>query len=180
MSDYTIRPPKGAKKNKRIVGRGASGRRGVTAGRGDKGQNSRSGGGVKPGFEGGQMPLYRRVATKGFNNARFTSRYDVVNVSDIAKRFENGAVVDRVSLIEKRLIRRSSRLVKVLGDGEIDVKITLHVDAVSASARSKIEKAGGTVGDVASDDGKAASTKATDAAVDEPESDDTDKVESDG
>lgn len=142
---HHIGPPAGAKTNKRIVGRGASGRRGVTAGKGNKGQNARAGGGVRPGFEGGQMPLYRRVATRGFSNHPFKQQYAIVNVGSIAKAFEDGAEVDSAALREKRLVRGKEQKVKVLGVGEVDKKITLKVDAISGSAREKVEKAGGTV-----------------------------------
>lgn len=145
MSDIHIKPPSGSRKNKRIVGRGGAGRRGATAGKGTKGQNARSGGGVRPGFEGGQMPLYRRVAIRGFSNAAFKKRYEIVNVGSIGRKFEDGADVDVVSLREMGLIKGTEKFVKVLGDGSIDVKINLKVDSVSSAAKEKIEKAGGTV-----------------------------------
>lgn len=141
-----MKRPDGSRKTKRIAGRGAAARRGVRAGRGDKGQKSRSGGGVKPGFEGGQMPLYRRVARKGFNNSRFTKQFDVVNVGDIASRYAEGETVNRETLIGKGLVSKRRGLpVKVLGGGAIAVAVTVDTDAVSASAKKKIEDAGGTI-----------------------------------
>ena len=156
MSDHTLRPPNGSRKTKRIVGRGASARRGATAGRGTKGQNSRSGGGVAPGFEGGQMPLYRRVARRGFNNARFTKKFDIVNIGEIGGRFSDGETVNADSLIEKRLLKKRHGPVKILGTGDIEVKLNFDVDAISAAAKQKIEKAGGSMieGDKVSPDGE--------------------------
>ena len=145
MGDYTMKRPEGSRKTKRIVGRGASARRGATAGRGTKGQNARSGGGVKPGFEGGQMPLYRRIARRGFNNERFTKRYEVINVGDLGRWFADGDVVNRESLLAKKVVKRKSNQIKILGKGEIEVKLTVEVDAVSEGARTKLEKAGGSV-----------------------------------
>lgn len=145
MADYRLNRPKGSRKTKRVVGRGAAARRGATAGRGTKGQNSRSGGGVAPGFEGGQMPLYRRLARRGFNNKRFQDLYRIVNIGEIAKRFSDGDVVNAESLKEKKLVKGQAARVKILGVGEIDVKVTVSVDSVSRGAREKIEKAGGSV-----------------------------------
>ncbi|ULQ59330.1 50S ribosomal protein L15 [Brucepastera parasyntrophica] len=145
MSDFNLHAPEGANKKKRIVGRGSSSGHGTTAGRGDKGQQSRSGGKVYVGFEGGQMPLYRRIAKRGFSNARFRKDYEVFNLSVIETRFADGETVDRTSLISKGLLKKSSALVKILGDGTLTKKLTVNVDKVSASAKEKIEKAGGTV-----------------------------------
>jgi large subunit ribosomal protein L15 len=145
MSDFNLYAPEGANKKKRIVGRGSSSGRGTTAGRGNKGQQSRSGGKVYVGFEGGQMPLYRRIAKRGFSNYPFRKDYEVFNLSDIEIRFENGETVNRESLVMKGLLKKVSALVKVLGDGDLTKKLTVDVDKVSASAKEKIEKAGGTV-----------------------------------
>lgn len=145
MSDFNLYAPEGANKKKRIVGRGSSSGRGTTAGRGNKGQQSRSGGKVYVGFEGGQMPLYRRIAKRGFSNYPFRKEYEVFNLSDIETRFENGETVNRESLVMKGLLKKVSALVKVLGDGSLSKKLTFAVDKVSASAKEKIEKAGGTV-----------------------------------
>jgi len=145
MSDFNLYAPEGANKKKRIVGRGSSSGRGTTAGRGNKGQQSRSGGKVYVGFEGGQMPLYRRIAKRGFSNYPFRKDYEVFNLRDIEIRYENGETVNRESLIAKGLLKKVNSLTKLLGDGNITKKLTIDVDKVSASAKEKIEKAGGTV-----------------------------------
>lgn len=145
MSDFNLYAPEGANKKKRIVGRGSSSGRGTTAGRGNKGQQSRSGGKVYVGFEGGQMPLYRRIAKRGFSNYPFRKDYEIFNLSDIEIRYENGETVNRESLVLKGLLKKVSALLKVLGDGDLTKKLTVDVDKVSSSAKEKIEKAGGTV-----------------------------------
>ena len=145
MSDFNLYAPEGANKKKRIVGRGSSSGRGTTAGRGNKGQQSRSGGKVYVGFEGGQMPLYRRIAKRGFSNYPFRKDYEIFNLRDIEIRYENGETVNRESLIAKGLLKKVNSLTKLLGDGNITKKLTIDVDKVSASAKEKIEKAGGTV-----------------------------------
>ena len=147
MEGNFIRPPDGAKKKKRIAGRGASGYRGSKAGKGDKGQNARSGGGVRPGFEGGQMPLYRRIPRRGFNNFVFQKAYEIVNISDLNKKFTDGDTVNLDTLREKRIVKKKRARVKVLGQGEINIKLIIAVDAISAQAREKIVQAGGTVTD---------------------------------
>ena len=113
-------------------------------GAGTKGQNSRSGGGVRPGFEGGQMPLYRRVARRGFSNKRFRVDYKVLNLAALAQ-FEDGAVVSAESLAERGLIKTPNLAVKLLGDGAVDRKLEIRVAKVSQSVRTKIEAAGGSV-----------------------------------
>jgi len=145
MADMEIRPPSGSRKSKRVAGRGSAGRRGARAGKGNKGQNSRAGGGVRPGFEGGQMPLYRRIPRKGFSNAPFKREYVVVNVSALEKKYTDGETVSLETLREKRVIKKKPSLVKILGEGELTKKLTVEIDAVSSQARTKIEKAGGTV-----------------------------------
>ncbi len=140
-----LRAPKGATKKKRIVGRGRGSNRGGTAGRGNKGQNSRAGGGVRPGFEGGQMPLYRRIARRGFSNHLFKDSVRVVNVGEISKHFAAGEVVSEASLREKKLVKGSADAVKILGKGDLDKKLTFAVEMISAGARAKIEAAGGTI-----------------------------------
>ena len=122
-------------------GRGAGSGNGKTAGKGHKGQNARSGGGVRPGFEGGQMPLQRRVPKRGFINI-FATKYATVNVSDLEK-FEDGAVVDAQALVDAGLLKKTLDGVKVLGRGELTKKLTVNCAAFSASAKEKIEKAGG-------------------------------------
>ncbi len=145
MSDFNLYAPEGANKKKRIVGRGSSSGRGTTAGRGNKGQQSRSGGKVYVGFEGGQMPLYRRIAKRGFSNSPFRTDYEVFNLRDIETRYENGETVNKETLVLKGLLKKGTALVKVLGDGELTKKVSVDVDKVSASAKEKIEKAGGSV-----------------------------------
>ncbi len=139
-----LKAPKGANKKRRIVGRGNGGR-GGTCGRGDKGQNARSGGGVRPGFEGGQMPLYRRIAGKGFSNAPFKKKYCVLNLKDLNGKFVDGDTVNLASLKEKKLVRGNAPLVKILGNGSVDKELNVEIDAVSSGARKKIEEAGGKV-----------------------------------
>jgi len=145
MSDFMLSAPEGANKKKRIVGRGSSSGRGTTAGRGNKGQQSRSGGKVYVGFEGGQMPLYRRIAKRGFSNYPFKKVYEVFNLRDLEGKYADGETVNKETLIMKGMLKKADALVKVLGDGEVTKKISVDVDKVSASAKEKIEKAGGTV-----------------------------------
>jgi len=149
MSDFNLNAPAGANKKKRIIGRGSSSGRGTTAGRGHKGQQSRSGGKVYVGFEGGQMPLYRRIAKRGFSNYPFRTDYEVINVSELEGRYESGETVNLESLVLKGLVKKVPSLVKILGNGELSKKLTVDVAKVSASAKEKIEKAGGTVVQVA-------------------------------
>lgn len=145
MGTAPLRAPRGASKKKSIVGRGRSSGSGKTSGRGHKGQNARSGGGVRVGFEGGQMPIYRRVAARGFSNHRFKKQYVVINLNVLEKNYTDGERVSLESLAGKGLIKRSERLVKILGTGELKKKLEVSVPAVSAAAREKIEKAGGSV-----------------------------------
>ena len=145
MSDYQLHAPEGANKKKRIVGRGQGSGLGTTAGRGNKGQQSRSGGKTYPGFEGGQMPLYRRLPMRGFSNYPFRKEWQIVNIADLVTRFVAGETVDAASLLLRGLIRKPEQLVKLLGNGEIAIALKVSVDAVSAGAKAKIEAAGGTV-----------------------------------
>jgi large subunit ribosomal protein L15 len=142
--DFNLRAPVGANRKKRIVGRGQGSGRGTTAGKGDKGQQSRSGGKTYVGFEGGQMPLYRRLAHRGFSNHPFIKEWEIVNLDGIEARYESGETVDAVSLIKKGLVKKSNP-VKILGTGELTKKLNFNVAAVSAGAKEKIEKAGGTL-----------------------------------
>lgn len=130
-------------------GRGVGSGNGKTAGRGHKGQNARSGGGVRPGFEGGQMPLYRRMPKRGFNNKRFAPDYIEVNVSDLNK-LDDGAVVTAASLAEAGIITlpKVNDGVKILGNGELTKKLTVKATKFTASAKEKIEKAGGSAEEV--------------------------------
>jgi len=145
MSDFNLHPPVGATHRKRIVGRGQGSGLGTTAGRGNKGQQSRSGGKTYPGFEGGQMPLYRRLAHRGFSNKNFRIDFQIVNLKDIETRFEAGEVVDGVSLAIKGLVRKAEKPVKILGNGALTKALTFVVDKVSASAKTMIEAVGGKV-----------------------------------
>ncbi len=145
MSDYQLHAPEGANKKKRIVGRGQGSGLGTTAGRGNKGQQSRSGGKTYPGFEGGQMPLYRRLPHRGFKNYPFKKDWQIVNIVDLVAKFKAGETVDAVSLLMKGLIRKPEQLIKVLGNGSISIALNVSVDAVSAGAKAKIEAAGGKV-----------------------------------
>ena len=138
-----LSPAEGSRKAKRRVGRGPGSGRGTTAGRGTKGHNSRSGGGVRPGFEGGQMPLHRRLPKRGFKNI-FADRLAAVNVRDLIK-FESGSIVDEAALKANGTVKKGAPGIKLLGQGEIDRPLTVKVDKASKSARSKIEAAGGTV-----------------------------------
>ena len=148
MAEYNqiLSAPQGANKKPKRVGRGSSSGLGTTAGKGNKGQQSRSGGKTYVGFEGGQMPLYRRIARKGFSNYPFKKEYVCINVELLETKFNDGETVNKDSLIEKGFISsKSNSMVKVLGNGEITKKLTVEVDKVSASAKEKIEKAGGSV-----------------------------------
>lgn len=148
MAEYkpVLSAPQGANKKPKRVGRGSSSGLGTTAGKGNKGQQSRSGGKTYVGFEGGQMPLYRRIARKGFSNYPFKKEYVCINVELLDAKFNDGDTVDAASLVAKGFISsKSSSAVKILGNGEITKKLTVDVDKVSASAKAKIEKAGGTV-----------------------------------
>lgn len=138
-----LSPSKGARKAKKRIGRGPGSGFGKTAGRGHKGARSRSGYSSKPGFEGGQMPLHRRLPKRGFTNI-FKKEYAIVSLSDL-DRFEAGAVVDRDALLVAGLIKKKDAFVKLLANGEISKAVTLDVDKISQGARDKIVAAGGTV-----------------------------------
>ena len=141
MKLYELSPAAGSVKDVKRIGRGHGSGNGKTAGKGHKGQNARSGGGVRPGFEGGQMPMTRRIPKRGFNNI-FATKYSVVNVSDL-DQFVDGTVVDADLLKASGLIRKTSDGVKILGNGELTKNLTVKAAAFSASAKEKIEKAGG-------------------------------------
>ncbi len=145
----TLKPPKGAIRQRKRLGRGNGSGNGTTAGKGTKGQNSRSGGGVRPGFEGGQMPLYRRVARRGFSNYPFKKEYVAVSLSLIEDRFSSGDTVNLETLRDHRLIGKRESLVKILCDGEVSKKLTVVGVRVSRSAAAKIVAAGGTVDNIA-------------------------------
>ena len=141
----TLSPSKGARKARKRVGRGPGSGWGKTAGRGHKGARSRSGYTAKPGFEGGQMPLHRRLPKRGFTNI-FKKQYGIVSLASL-NRFEAGTVVDRSVLLESGLIKKTDEFVKVLANGEIGKAITLEVDKISQGSRDKIVAAGGTIKD---------------------------------
>ena len=145
MADFILNAPEGANKKKHIVGRGSSSGSGTTAGKGNKGQQSRSGGKTYVGFEGGQMPLYRRIAHRGFSNYPFKKEYVCLNVNVLEEKYSSDETVNNESLLAKGLIKSSKVLVKILGDGDLTKKLTVAVAKVSASAKAKIEKAGGSV-----------------------------------
>lgn len=159
MADFILSAPKGANKKKRIVGRGSSSGRGTTAGKGNKGQQSRSGGKTYVGFEGGQMPLYRRIAQRGFSNYPFKKEYVIVNVKLLEEKFDDGDTVNKETLVAKGLLDSANKLVKILADGDVKKKLTVDVDKVSVTAKEKIEKAGGSVKTAAADDDAKAETK---------------------
>ena len=138
-----LKPAPGSRKAPKRVGRGCGSGTGKTSARGQKGQKSRSGGGVRPGFEGGQMPLSRRLPKRGFTNI-FAKEYAIVNVSSL-EAFEDGAVIDSAALREKRIIRKECDGLKVLGNGELTKKLTVKADKFTKSAEEKIVAAGGTI-----------------------------------
>ena len=136
-----LKPAEGSTHRKKIIGRGIGSGTGKTSGKGHKGQKARSGGGVRPGFEGGQMPLYRRLPKRGFYNV-FAKKYVSVNV-EVLDRFDDGDEVTAETLLEKNIISKKLDGVKLLGRGEVTKKLTVKVAKLSASAKEKIEKAGG-------------------------------------
>lgn len=149
MKINEVVPSPGARKIAYRKGRGVGSGNGKTAGRGHKGQNSRAGGGVRPGFEGGQMPIFRRLPKRGFNNKRFAMHYIEVNVGDL-ERFEEGAVIDGAVLKQSGVISlpKVNDGVKVLGNGDLTRKLTVRATAFTAAARKKIEEAGGSAEEV--------------------------------
>lgn len=144
MKLHELKPAEGSRKNRNRVGRGTSSGNGKTSGRGQKGQNSRSGGGVRSGFEGGQMPLYRRLPKRGFNNV-FAKQYAEVNVEQL-NRFEDGATVDPVALIEAGILKNVRDGIRILGNGTLETKnLTVIANGFTKSAEEKITAAGGKV-----------------------------------
>ena len=141
MKLHELYPAAGATKEVKRIGRGHGSGHGKTAGKGHKGQWARSGGGVRPGFEGGQIPLYRRLPKRGFNNM-FAKEYAIVNVEAL-NAFENGTVVTTEALLEKGIVRKTLDGVKILGRGELSKSVTVQAKIFSASAKAKIEAAGG-------------------------------------
>jgi large subunit ribosomal protein L15 len=141
---HNLKPRPGAKHRVKRLGIGESSGHGKTSGKGHKGQKARSGGSIRLGFEGGQMPLIRRLPKRGFNNAAFHKTYAVVNLDDL-NAFEKGATVNEQSLRERKLVRGNGAGVKILGNGELKHALSIEADKVSASARAKIEGAGGSI-----------------------------------
>jgi len=144
MRLHNLRPRPGSRHRVKRLGCGESSGHGKTSGKGSKGQKARSGGSIRLGFEGGQMPLIRRLPKRGFNNAAFHKRYAVVNVSDL-NAFQAGTVVNEKLLRESNLVRGHFAGIKILGDGEVKHDLEVQVDKISTTARKKIEEAGGTV-----------------------------------
>jgi len=143
MKLHELKPAKGAVKEKKRIGRGTATGQGKTAGRGQDGQWSRSGGGVKPGFEGGQMPLYRRLPKRGFNNFEFEKRYSIVNIEKL-NIFEDGTEITPELLKETGVVRKIEKDgIKILGNGSIEKKLTIKANKFTKSAAEKIEAAGG-------------------------------------
>ncbi|MBQ3068129.1 MAG: 50S ribosomal protein L15 [Oscillospiraceae bacterium] len=144
MKLYELSPAPNSNKKAYRKGRGAGSGNGKTSGKGHKGQNARSGGGVRPGFEGGQMPLYRRLPKRGFTNV-FSTKYAVINIRDLEKRFEDNATIDTQAIINSGLVKKVLAGIKLLGNGELSKKFNVTVAAFSKSAKEKIEKAGGRI-----------------------------------
>ena len=142
MKLHELRPNEKAFKTRKRVGRGPGSGLGKTSGKGHKGQNARSGGGVRPGFEGGQLPLFRRLPKRGFSNAKFKTEYAVINLSDLNK-FEDGAIVTPEILKEMGILKNQLNGVKVLGNGKLEKKLTVKAHKFSNSAKESIEKMGG-------------------------------------
>ena len=142
MKLHNIHPNEGATATRKRLGRGVGSGLGKTSGKGHKGQNARSGGGVRPGFEGGQLPLFRRLPKRGFSNANFKTEYAVINLSDL-NRFEDGAVVTPELLKEMGLVKNQLDGIKVLGNGTLEHKITIKAHKFSKRALEEIEKLGG-------------------------------------
>ena len=145
MKLHELSPAEGSVKASFRKGRGAGSGNGKTAGKGHKGQNARSGGGVRPGFEGGQLPLYRKLPKRGFNNYRFAKQYYVINVAALenSKNINDGDVVDSAALLKAGIIDSTKIGVKILGEGELTKKLTVKANVFSASAKEKIEAVGG-------------------------------------
>ena len=141
MRLHDLKPAEGSTKSKKRVGRGTGSGLGTTAGRGNNGQNSRAGGGVRPGFEGGQMPLFRRIPKRGFNN-KFKKQWTVVNV-EILNEFEDGTEITPEVLLQTGVVSKLSYGLKILGDGELNKKLTVKANKFTQSAINKIEAAGG-------------------------------------
>ena len=144
MKLHELKPNEGSVQTRKRVGRGPGSGLGKTSGKGHKGQNARSGGGVRPGFEGGQLPLFRRLPKRGFNNYEFRTEYAVVNVGDL-NDFKDGSVIELKNLKESGLIKKEKDGIKILGSGELTKKLTVKANKFSSTAKEKIENAGGKI-----------------------------------
>ncbi len=143
----SLKAPVGATKKRKRVGRGDASGQGGTAGKGDKGQKARSGGKVRAGFEGGQMPLARRIPKRGFRNP-FREKFVAVNLTDLCRKFSEGAVIDQAALLASGLVKKKSESIKILAKGEISFPITVKIARVSQAAKTKITAAGGSIEEV--------------------------------
>lgn len=144
MKLHELKPNEGSVQTRKRVGRGPGSGLGKTSGKGHKGQNARSGGGVRPGFEGGQLPLFRRLPKRGFNNYEFRTEYAVVNVGDL-NDFKDGSVIELNNLKESGLVKKEKDGIKILGSGELTKKLTVKANKFSSTAKEKIENAGGKI-----------------------------------
>ena len=144
MKLHELKPNEGSVQTRKRVGRGPGSGLGKTSGKGHKGQNARSGGGVRPGFEGGQLPLFRRLPKRGFNNYEFRTEYAIVNVGDL-NDFKDGSVIELSNLKESGLVKKEKDGIRILGNGELTKKLTVKANKFSSTARVKIENAGGKI-----------------------------------
>jgi len=145
MRLHDLKPLPGAKHRRKRLGIGESSGHGKTSTRGHKGQRARSGGSIRPGFEGGQMPLIRRLPKRGFNNSRFKEKVGIVNVGNLEECFKDGSCVNESTLRKRGLVRGHLQVVKLLGKGSITKQFSIEIDRISATAREKVEKAGGSI-----------------------------------
>ena len=161
-----LHAPEGATRRRKRIGRGPGSGHGKTSGKGHKGQKSRAGGGVRRGFEGGQMPLYRRIARRGFSNYPFKRTVVSVNLRELERAFTDGETVNHQTLVEKGIIRRREQHAKILGTGTITHKLTVEGLAVSAGAKAAIEAAGGTVINLDAGEAQAAVERGAESGAD--------------
>lgn len=147
MDLSTLKAPAGATKKRKRVGRGDASGQGGTSGRGDKGQKARSGGKVRAGFEGGQMPMARRLPKRGFRNP-FREKFVAVNLTDLCRKFSKGAVIDEAALLQSGIVKNKGNDIKILAKGEIDFPVTVKIARISQAAKDKITAAGGSIEEV--------------------------------
>ena len=147
MDLSSLRAPAGATKKRKRVGRGDASGHGGTSGKGDKGQKARSGGYVRTGFEGGQMPMARRLPKRGFRNP-FRERFVAVNLIDLCRKFRKGAVIDEAAILQSGIVKKKGNDIKILAKGEIDFPITVKISRISQAAKDKITAAGGSIEEV--------------------------------